>query len=535
QGYHAPKLLFVGDEAGGLSKALLDAADSLIANDNCRALLIGNPDDPTTEFEKICRPGSGWNVIRINAFDSPNFTGEKIPDTLRPLLISKVWVEEKRKSWGEESPLWQAKVLGLFPEQSTDSLVPISALRAAHERFETAVDGDPNELGIDVARFGDDWSVFYRRKGFKAWVEHRHRKRDLMELVGHIIRLCRADKPRRIKLDDIGMGGGVTDRLLELQASTKPDDKDAAAALRGVDIVPVNVGESAGSAMFADERFANKRAEINWVVRDLLVGADAKIAIGENDDLDAQATQIKYKVTSSGEIQIESKADMKKRTKGVSPDDWDALCIVFSDPEAKAMFSADEQAITAESRRLPGHWQRAFAFDMDHSKFGAVWAARDPHTDVVYIYDAIKVARGELAVHKEAMVKRGAWIPGLFDMKGRGRAKDESIRITDRLSDQLQLFTVEVDEGAANEEMQGRLSSNRLKVFDHLSEWFAEYRQLKRKGDEEIAAAGDHLMKTTAMLMLHVTDVATSEAASAIEVDYDRDRGERKGNRTTGY
>ncbi|MDO8533257.1 MAG: hypothetical protein Q7S17_00750, partial [Xanthobacteraceae bacterium] len=105
QGYHAPKLLFVGDEAGGLSKALLDAADSLIANDNCRALLIGNPDDPTTEFEKICRPGSGWNVIRINAFDSPNFTGEKIPDTLRPLLISKVWVEEKRKSWGEESPL----------------------------------------------------------------------------------------------------------------------------------------------------------------------------------------------------------------------------------------------------------------------------------------------------------------------------------------------------------------------------------------------------------------------------------------------
>jgi hypothetical protein len=333
QGVHAARVLIVGDEACGLAKAILDAADTLIANDDSRVLLIGNPDDPSTEFERICRPGSGWNVIRIDAFESPNFTGEKVPDWLRPLLVSKTWVEEKRISWGETSPLWFSKVRGLFPEQADDALVPISAIRAAHARFEDASEEGENELGIDVARFGNDASVFYRRKGWKAWVEHRHKKRDLMQLVGHVVRLCRIDKPARIKIDDNGMGGGVTDRLREIKAyiGKDPEQTAAAAALAGVEIIPINVGEAPASNR-ADERFKNKRAEINWQMHEIFTSPNAKIALGPNDELDAQATQIKYKLTSTGEIQIESKADMKKRTKGVSPDDWDALCLAFAAP-----------------------------------------------------------------------------------------------------------------------------------------------------------------------------------------------------------
>lgn len=331
QGIHAPAVLLVGDEACGLAKAILDAADSLIANDDSRALLIGNPDDPSAEFERICRPGSGWNVIKIGAFDSPNFTGEKVPDMLRPLLISKTWVEEKRKSWGEGSMLWASKVMGIFPEQSTDSLIPISALTAARSRYETASEQGPNELGVDVARFGADSSIGYRRKGYKASRVFRETKRDLMHLVGVIVSECRRDKPQRVKIDDTGMGGGVTDRLREIQASTKADDKAAAAALKDVEIVPINVGEGPATAT-ADERFKNKRAEVNWGMRILFTEPNARIAIDENDELISQASQIKYKMTSAGEIQIESKADMKKRTGGVSPDDWDALVLCFAAP-----------------------------------------------------------------------------------------------------------------------------------------------------------------------------------------------------------
>jgi|SRR5882672_250697 len=338
QGQHAAKVLVAVDEACGVARAIIDAADTLITNEDSRIVLIGNPDDPDTYFGEVCRPGSGWNVIRISAFESPNFTGEEVPKWLRKLLVSRVWVEEKKKSWGVGSILYTSKVLGEFPEQSTDSLIPAEALRQAHARYVAdRVPGDedgPNELGIDVARMGDDRSVFYRRKGWRAFLEHQHRKRDLMELVGHVVRLCRKDKPLRVKVDDTGMGGGVSDRLREMknmENPVSPGEIEAKEALAGVEIVPINVGEGAESIQ-ADERFKNKRAEINWMMRMHMTDDNPRIAIEPNDTLDAEIMQVKYKPLSTGEIQIEKKADMKKRTKGASPDMWDALCLAFASP-----------------------------------------------------------------------------------------------------------------------------------------------------------------------------------------------------------
>lgn len=334
QGIHAPRVLVVGDEACGLSKEILDGTDSLIANDDSRILLIGNPDDPSSEFANICKPGSGWNVIRINAFDSPNFTGEYVPERVRPLLISKTWVAEKAKSWGVDSPLYIAKVLGEFPEQANDALVPIAAVNAAIDRYKAMIaEGrrptteHRHDLGVDVAREGDDATVIYRRRDWTATLEHRHRKKDLMEVVGEIIRACRRDKPRRIKIDDAGMGGGVTDRLRQIQASQDPRDNEARVAIEGVEIVAVNVGAGPTNAT-ADERFVNLRAQVNWNMR--VVITEKPFALEPNDDLSNQIVQIKYKVPN-GEIQIEKKADMKKRTKGVSPDDWDALVLAFAE------------------------------------------------------------------------------------------------------------------------------------------------------------------------------------------------------------
>lgn len=340
QGIHAPRVLVIGDEACGLAKAVLEGADSLIANDDSRILLIGNPDDPSTEFATVCKPGSGWNVIRINGLESPNFTDEPIPDRIRPLLISRTWVAEKAKSWGVESPLYTSKVLGDFPEQASDALIPTAAVTMATERWKEAVaerpdffdddaGTDAHDLGVDVAREGDDSTVFYRRKGWKAKCEHRHHKRDLMELVGEVIRCCRREKPKRIKIDDTGMGGGVTDRLRQIQNSQDARDNEARTALAGVEICPINVGAGSISTV-GDERFVNYRAEVNWGMR--VIFTEKPLMLEPSDDLESQIVQIKYKVPN-GEIQIEKKADMKKRTKGKSPDDWDALVLAFAEPQ----------------------------------------------------------------------------------------------------------------------------------------------------------------------------------------------------------
>jgi hypothetical protein len=105
QGIHARRVLVIFDEACGMSTELTDAAETLVANEDSRFLMIGNPDDPSTEFARACKPGSSYNVITISAADSPNFSGEVVPEWLRPLLVSKTWVDERRKKWGEESPL----------------------------------------------------------------------------------------------------------------------------------------------------------------------------------------------------------------------------------------------------------------------------------------------------------------------------------------------------------------------------------------------------------------------------------------------
>ncbi len=199
------------------------------------------------------------------------------------------------------------------------------------------------DLGVDVARFGDDSTVIYHRRGDYYQRHDKAHNRDTMFVTGMVVNATQATRAKRIKVDDTGVGGGVTDRLRELQAYTgiDPEQRAAALILANVEIIPINVGESP-RADISDERFKNLRAEVNWQTRERFV--DGKITLidvpavdgvagNTLDDMLSQAAQIKYKLTSSGEIQIESKADMKKRTKGVSPDDWDALVLAGAEPQ----------------------------------------------------------------------------------------------------------------------------------------------------------------------------------------------------------
>ena len=74
QGIHAQNPPILVDEACGVPKSIFDAVDALATNSNARVLAIGNPDDPSSHFAQICKPGSGWHVITVSAFDTPAYT-----------------------------------------------------------------------------------------------------------------------------------------------------------------------------------------------------------------------------------------------------------------------------------------------------------------------------------------------------------------------------------------------------------------------------------------------------------------------------
>jgi hypothetical protein len=293
QGIHALNPLILVDEACGVPKSIFDAVDALATNSNARVLAIGNPDDPSSHFAHICKPGSGWHVITVSAFDTPAYTGEKVPDELLPLLVSPEWVEERKVRWGITSPIYQSKVLGEFPDISDDSLILPKWIEAAQKR--TVERTRRPIIAADIARFGEDETVIMRREG--GWIRtyRAHHKDDTMTTAGHIAKAMRdidAEAGKndwvRAVVDVPGVGGGVVDRLAELE----------------LPVTPYNGGESP----IDKERFVNARAEDYWTLRERF--EQGEIDIDPDDDkLAAQLGSIKWGIDSRGRIKIESKDD----------------------------------------------------------------------------------------------------------------------------------------------------------------------------------------------------------------------------------
>lgn len=95
-------------------------------------------------------------------------------------------MNERKKRWGETSPIYQLKVLGEFPDISDDSLIPPKLIEAAQKR--TLHRTFKPHLGVDIARFGEDESVLMRREG--GWVRSykSFSKSDTTQTDGHIKR-----------------------------------------------------------------------------------------------------------------------------------------------------------------------------------------------------------------------------------------------------------------------------------------------------------------------------------------------------------
>lgn len=313
QGIHARWVLVLMDEACGVATPIWEGAEGLISNDESRIVVFGNPTDPQTEFYEVCKPGSGWNVIRISAFDTPNFTDEDVPDSLRRLLVGRTWVEEKRRRWSETNPLWIAKITGEFPEINTDGLIPIAWIRMAQERYaERQLAGalepeGPNELGVDVGAGGDPGAIGHRQ-GPVFRIRQMLHTPDTMETLGHVLQQLEATGATVAKIDVVGIGKGVVDRGLE---QDKP-------------IIGINVGESA----LDTEHYDRLRSELFWGVRERF--QDGHIDIdAEDDDLAAELVAIKWKPNSRGQTVVESKDDMKRRGLA-SPNRADALMLAFA-------------------------------------------------------------------------------------------------------------------------------------------------------------------------------------------------------------
>lgn len=325
QGLHRKYVLVILDEACGIPEWLWTAVETITTADTCRILAIGNPDDPNSHFRHICERtrGTAWQPWKISCFDSPHFTGEEVPQYLLDVLTSQQWVEDRRTEWGENNPLYIAKVLGEFPKDHPYSVVRLSdtyACRIPAPR--SAEELVPVELGVDVGGGGDD-TIIRERRGMVAgreWRESTDKPETIARLVCHAITTSGAV---HVKVDSNGIGFGLVGELRNLGQR----------GVHNAKITGVNVSEKARRP----DLYYNLRAQLWWEVG-RLASEQRTWDLSQMENADATIAQLlepRYELDLKGRIKVELKDEIRKRI-GRSPDNADALLLAFYQPQAYA-------------------------------------------------------------------------------------------------------------------------------------------------------------------------------------------------------
>ncbi len=347
QGMHAKWILVIIDEASGLPAELWEAIEGVLSGGNSRELAIGNPTDPSGEFAGMFRE-PGVAKFHVSAFDTPNFTATGITQEdiesgawrnkakayldehgayPYPALVTPEWVAGRLKRWGAGSALYQARVLGEFPKEGANTLIPLAWVEAAQRRSqepsqeewerwrESSEDNPylpepdrPHILGVDVAWEGDDSSTLYLRKSLVIRRRAILHGLDPMKVTGEMIALMNDEDVNCANVDVIGIGAGVAARGRELNYPVQA----------------INVARNA----YDEERFANLRAEIFWNLREALDPKNPR-AIDldpEDEELLEELVAFRFGHNSKGQMILEPKKETKKRL-GRSPDRADGVAL----------------------------------------------------------------------------------------------------------------------------------------------------------------------------------------------------------------
>lgn len=392
QGIHARYVLAIGDEATGLSEELIDSLANITTGEHCRRLLISNPTNPFSYLGKIfLKPTFNedgtptWNKIHVSVFDLPTFHGRGgvactesqcasysrhqtmplglgMPKDALQSMSGPQFVRDKKAEYGEDSARYKARVLGQFAFEAGSTLFSEADINNAVDAVVEIDYNDAPVLGVDVARFGEDWSYVYRAdRGVsmrRQWSDDIDSGAELprevrlddngMEVVGYKLRFVEKwrDAPittrimpdgkkimgsaervhglavsigaKEVRVDASGLGQGLVDALYKVR-------DEAGASYRIVEML--------GGAASPDRRgWYNNRAYQLDHFRKLCFQGACDIDPTDEDLID-QIAGIIYDFAdgqSGGGLKIESKESMRRR--GVkSPDAADAAWYALAD------------------------------------------------------------------------------------------------------------------------------------------------------------------------------------------------------------
>lgn len=280
QGYHSDTVVLIIDEASGVPDAVIQALLGALTGEDVYVIMTGNPTDTSGYFyDSHHSKAHMWHTFHVNSEESTR--------------VSKAWLARMFEEYNRdrEHVLYRIKVRGEFPTAQPNALYPLQLLRNAQKV--PRVKGTFRTLGVDPARYGSNYTVicFADDQGVERWERHHHI--DTMETADYVARAARQWGPIEIRIDVVGVGGGVYDRLKQLGFKN---------------LVPISNGSSAKDK----KNFVNFRCESHWRFRQKLETAKFHLPIcAESEMLIAEASPIIYTVPGE-KIRVQTKEELEE-------------------------------------------------------------------------------------------------------------------------------------------------------------------------------------------------------------------------------
>jgi hypothetical protein len=302
------RILVVFDEASAIPDVIWETTEGALTDRNTQIVwcVFGNPTRNTGRF-KECFPGGLFSRV----WHSTQVDSRQISFTNHDQIGH--WID----AYGDDSDFVRVRVKGAFPRIGEQEFISAEVVAEAIAREAACYGHEPLVLGVDVARYGDNETVIFIRKGRDAqtFPPVRLRGADVVTVATKVSEVSTQYNADAIFVDGGGVGGGVVDCLrnlhihcFDINFGAKPDSVGYATGIEGT-------------------LYANKRAEMWGAMREWLRTG----SIPQDQDLRAQLVGPTYTFNLRNEIQLERKEDMRKRGL-MSPDLADALALTFAYP-----------------------------------------------------------------------------------------------------------------------------------------------------------------------------------------------------------
>jgi phage terminase large subunit len=285
------------EEAQTITKGSIDILIPTIRKDGSQIIWTFNR---VTELDPVY-------VELVKNRDARTFVAQVNSDVLEAIgQLPDTMIQERERMKKNDPAMYAHVWLGQPMSQVDNAIIGRQAIMEAMER--EVSDEGAIEIGVDVARMGNDRTEFVKRKGLKEVGRETFTKLRTTEVCDKLELFARHDKSILIKVDDTGVGGGVTDEMMR----------------RGYNILPINFGQSPTDK----DKYPNLISEAWFYIASII----DTISLNMDSDLLMELSSRQWVMDSKGRRGVEGKDAYKKRGYR-SPDKADATILCFYTPQ----------------------------------------------------------------------------------------------------------------------------------------------------------------------------------------------------------